>query len=1339
MKISKVNHVKTAVGKTGASGMGGILYVDPSSRSDGTNPDKLVNDRTSKTKILYSVFDNTEGRKDIENSVKKLTDDFNNTVRELKYNRRIGKDEEITDKLTASNLLDRLRKKNSSYSENTIEDAVNILLKKTLRRAASKNALKTLLSYAYGNRSGAALSDEDADIIYSDFILKLVDDYNKTSIRKNTPKALKHQNMIVQPDEEHIFIPAKINGASERKKQEKDAFSSFLVDYANLDKEERTTMLTGLRRIVNLYFYGEGSVNKESFDVWADHDAKKAQSGYFAEVVKKTVKKGDKEVQQIDVDATRENFRTRNIECYRNSMEVISADGNNDIYFKDKDISKFWIHHIEGETERLYSKIKADSGEYCLKAGYISEKVWKGLINYLSIKYISIGKAVYNYALTDIGRGKKELDLGKIGKDCYDGISSFDYERIKAEETLQREVAVYVAFATNHLSNTTVNLDTDEKSQNTDLLLLNREELERHVKDRGNIVKDVLQFFGGKSQWERFFDDRINDTYDEISFLYDIKQIIYSLRNQSFHFATENIDDGNWNTALIGDMFEYDCRNVNTVEKNKFYSNNLPLFYSEASLEKTLHRLYDKYHERASQVPSFNSVFVRKNFPEILREHHIIPTFSCDDMNKWYNAVYYLYKEIYYNAFLQDESALDLFLKFVEKLNTEEAPNKDFKGAIDHYKHESDSLAMLCQFIMTEHNRQNGGNQKKKSSYTESKKPAIYQHYKMILLLGLREAFFTFLGNNKDVFGFISSPTWTSGDKKPEEEFLPDYVSGQYDSLVSAVKAKPELQKWYIMARFLSPKQVNHLTGSFKSYKQYVKDIERRARETGNRLKLSGRNIDLSNIIKILSVCTKLNGTFTKVPEDYFSDADAYAEFVAKFLDYNHSSIAKELSAGAAGALAAFCDSKIDDEKIGIFHDGTNLVPNRNVMLCRLYGSADIIAARIPVLKEDDIKEYFRLKKENKGLFERQNNKSDEKGKWLCKDAEEQLALKKYQEVKNKVELRDIVEYSEILDELQGQLINWVFMRERDLMYFQLGFHYMCLNNDSKKPEGYRNIKSGDISIDGAILYQIAAMYTGGLPIYYKENGEYIERIYNKDKKTVIDKPNANVSIGTKVPYFFMYGGVDMYSAGLELFENVEEHDNCVKLRGYIEHFEYFAKQERNMFDIYSEVFDRFFTYDMKYKKNVINLMYNILLSHFIVTSYEFGTGTKDVGEKKNVKKKEMASFTLRAKNGISSDKFTYILADNTKLDVCAKSKEFLDNVARILYYPLDPPEELIRDPENENARAKVTGTKDKGKPTYNTKSGNKKGNERKNGRSTESNNSIGTSLGDLLANIKFD
>ena len=51
------------------------------------------------------------------------------------------------------------------------------------------------------------------------------------------------------------------------------------------------------------------------------------------------------------------------------------------------------------------------------------------------------------------------VELGKVNKSMLNGITSFDYEIIKAEETLQRETAVAVSFAANNLSRATIDVE----------------------------------------------------------------------------------------------------------------------------------------------------------------------------------------------------------------------------------------------------------------------------------------------------------------------------------------------------------------------------------------------------------------------------------------------------------------------------------------------------------------------------------------------------------------------------------------------------------------------------------------------------------------------------------------------------------------------------------------------------------------------------------------------------------------------------------------------------------------------------------------------------------------
>ncbi len=1317
MKISKESHRKTGVGVSEQTGTIGLLYKNPLDKHEKI--EDVVKQRANSTKRLYNLFGTGETSKDISKNAKEVAKVVNRAIGSLKFNMKNNQRECIDKELKSQQVISAIEKsKKYDFKENDVDEALDRLLKKSFRQAKSKNALrKLLMSTLVDNK---ALSTDDIATIQNDFVKKLVADYNKSNIKNNIPKALRNQNMVVQPDSSGILslsqtrTDGKNNKTKDIKISEKDAFRQFLSDYAVLDDEVRHQLRLKLRRLVDLYFYGEDTFIKDDFDEWKVHEDNKSNTEPF--VTKVTVKKNtkdNKEFEILNVDATADVIRSENISRYRQALDYVNS--NKQFFFTDEMLNKFWIHHIESEVERIYKRINAKTGDYKFQRGYLSEKVWKGIINYLSIKYIAEGKAVYNYAMTALSLDNDSKEFGKLDERVSKGISSFEYERIKAEETLQRECAVYVAFAANHLANATVVLD----DVNTDFLLLKNKELDAKAIEKGekslaecakakpDTLRNILQFFGGQSSWKDFDFTGC----DEIQLLDDLKEMIYSLRNSSFHFKTENIADNVKNKDLINAMFAFECVKAGTVQKNKMYSNNVSVFYSETDIEKLLGSLYSRINERASQVPSFNTVFVRKNFPEYLKNQKLTPAFTQDDILKWQSAVYYLYKEIYYNGFLQDKTAFDLLTKYVRSLDEncadkqQASANKDFKVAFELYS-KSGSLSETCQMIMTEYNNQNKGNRVGISARTQKADRLIFQHYKMILFAGLQSAFTEYIKAHSDIYGFIFKPAVK--ENIPEvESFLPNYRTNQYNELVNLFKEEIELQKWYITGRLLNSKQVNQLIGSFRSYKQYVYDVVRRAKENGNQLINAEISVDADNIIKVLDVCTKLNGVTSNCLEDYFADSDEYAKYIGRFIDFGLKK-GEEL---ANEKLASFCQRELGDRKVGTYHDGINPILNRNVIQCKLYGASDIISkAGILPVDYEIIKKYIGMTKDINGYQE----------SGVCVTKDDQQKLKKYQELKNMVELRNIVEYSEIINELQGQLINWGYLRERDLMYFQLGFHYLCLKNSSDKPEGYD--KAGEMI--GTILYQIVAMYTNGLSM-----------VDAKGKS----KRNAKASAGKKLESFFSYSAemtdnkYGLYLAGLELFENVSEHDQCVKLRNDIEHFHYYAVQDRSMLDMYSEVFDRFFTYDMKYAKNVPNMLYNILLQHLVVPNFQFGTGKKQVGDK-NKQTKSRATILLAEKNGLASEKFTYKLdGGKSTVMLSAKSNDFLSDVAAILYYPDSAPKMVVRDTvvEDEKASKKCKGKgnyKENNKHKNNGKDENKKGDNKK-GNYNNNNNKQGNNV----------
>lgn len=1253
MKISKVNHTKTAVAIK-KEVQKGVVYKDPAEGSEmdlNSHIDKLVKQTKRLRRMKYDIFNMDYFKKD-KGEIKGAKKDAK-AVNELINNEVIKKNRTNPDiKQLANNLrIDRV----------TAEYIVNNALRKALSKAHTRAAIMLFMS---NTGSNCNLTDAEIKQIQKDFIDVMWNDCNCKGIKENVIKSISHQNMIIQPINHRgqtILAPSRINKQKTPKAERKDAFRDMLYEYATVEKEDRMDMLRKLRRLLVLYFYGINEVPKDIFSVWENHSNGSSNNLVFVDCEFKTDDNGNKRKDNEKVTNTqlKDRIRSENIRMFKESKDAVNAEQENGLFFDNPNLNMFWLNRFSSMVEKIFSKRIDSISDYKLSRGYVAEKVWKDSINYLSIKYISIGKAVYNAATTV---GENDINIGVIREAYENGISSFDYEMIKAEEELQRETAVYVSFAVNNLSRASINLKAEKKSGDEDILSFEEAQINRLV--TSDAQDRILRFFGGKSRWDGFdFSAYAGEENNESTMLFNaIRGPLRAMRNDSFHFFTLNKDQGSWNKELLSAMFEYDANKYGSVIKNKFYSNNLPAFYKTSVLEETLHKLYDKPADKATQMPSFNKVLVRNSFPNYLRDKvKTMPVFDVETMMMWQSSVYYLLKEIYYNKFISDPHSKELFLKAVINIKAKE----DDKRAADDFKRkvkiiEEYSLPEICQIIMTEQNKQNQGNKKKRTAKDEKNRPSIFKHYKLLLHACLREAFSEYWITEYD---FISSPILK--DKPTEEEFLPEFKCARYEDLKKKVKSDIGLQKWYVLSRMINPKQVNQLSGAVRSFIQYVWDIQRRAGETGIGIsrKPDGQlRILLERALEIIDISVQLSGTTSNQLKDYYADEDAYASFVMNYLNYDNKLFPENIS--PSGKLKAFCNQG-NGEQLSVFYDGENPILNRNIVLADLYGDTKLLSAVLQDTKVsyEDIK---RLKDNEKEI-------SKYKATGLCKTLEERKKLSEFQTLKNHVEFRDLVEYTELIDELQAQMINWAYLRERDLMYFQLGFHYICLMNDNCKNKYYKSLPiSGNRAIDNAVLYQILAMYTNGLPLYTDEEGNACK---------------ATASAGKKISSFLDYSKLitpdndeAVYSAGLELFETYEEHDNIVMLRNYIDHFKYYELHNRSILDLYSEIFDRFFSYDEKYKKNVVNLLYNILLKHFVITKFTFATGEKTVGKGDNTRKKEMAKIQFDEKSGVMSEEFTYKLDGKESVKVYARGKQFLNNVARILCYPNAVPEKVVEE-----------------------------------------------------------
>ena len=1164
-------------------------------------------------------------------------------------------------------------------------------LVKRLSYPTKRNAIVEIFSYYYGCID---LSEEDLKKDFDVFVKAYRDE--KTSKIRNIEKSIIRQNKPVQAiegkDGEAVF--AYSGQRQERTSKEtlylkkwkqKEVLNDFMTAYANVYKEEgadkepeRYKLLRRIRRLIMLYFYGEESVPKDNFDVWENHTKCKAETGCFIDFS-----------DEDSFDKIKDKAYRKNIERYRfcvaKTKEGEKDENGEPLYFEDQDWNIFWLSHIENEVQRNTYKKFRNGQTFKLRTGYLSEQAWRGIINYLSQKYIELGKVVYHFGLEDLTAEKAVKNMGAVPEDLLRGINSFEYEQIKAEETLSRDISVQVSFAANTLGKNVANL----KAGQEDILNIKEEEWRDALKEEGESAWEIFQFFGGKSRWQDFDlkeeYKKGGDSYDKAAFIKDLRWLISSVRNQSFHYSTLVDKSKSQNLEMIQDMMNFEIDAYANVIRGRFYSNNLPNYYKEEQLKGAMDVLYREYHERLSQVPSFNRIMKRNAFTDILKnELSIEHKLEGEDIDKWESALYFLFKEIYYNAFLVSPKAKDYFYdalearlkEVLEKEKKHKPAMVDFSEMVKQLKNkknasgESYSLSEICQIITTSYNMQNNLQRnvefKTKDQSGKEDKSKIYQHYMRVMEQVLAKALVKFIKDRSE-FSFIEKPSLR--EKGEAEEFLKGWKCGLYSNLKLSSPDDRYL-RWYVMGHFINPRNLNLLLGDIRSYIQFTGEIERRANAIGNRLhKNSDEKVaEFKKVAEILEFCLTSSGTISTDLRDYFGghDAatpeegkfiaeDAYAEYLRKYLEYNDIREISDLE-----NLKTFCTTPrkgISDDGFLMFCDNEGPIINRNVILTKLYGADNVLCGDdehegcISPVTEADIRDFYEKKTAAEGV----------RKKAVYESEDELKKLKAFQEIKNRVELRNVLDYSELINDLHSQLSTWCYLRERDLMYFQLGFHYLSLQNPCKKPEGYEVIEAGDVTINNAILYQLAACYTYGCPTYEIKGDAF------KVSK------NATAQASVKLGKFAnMYGrsdesdfdkGNSIYFAGLELFENVNEHGDMIAFRNTVEHFHYYTKHNASILDMYSECFDRFMKYDVKFQKTVPQMLTNSLNRYFVMPFYKFESGRKTAGERE----KMAAAIKVTA---LQSDTFTYKVKDKDgKKDtsVPARSDWYIKDIMAIL------------------------------------------------------------------------
>lgn len=769
-------------------------------------------------------------------------------------------------------------------------------------------------------------------------------------------------------------------------------------------------------------------------------------------------------------------------------------------------------------------------------------------------------------------------------------------------------------------------------------------------------------------------------------------------------------------SPLIRTIFEQEYEKVGMILRKKYYSNNVPVFYSIEKINQLMGCLYNSPKERPAQIPAFERILKRKEFAGFVNEHlseegrQKRNNMNLEDIERFHSSLYFVLKEIYYYGFLQEKGLKELFLDSVQKylqekisladnnrnkrMNEEKQAVLNFNKRLKEIKEKNPEITFgeICQQIMTDYNMQN--NQQIKvgiGAISGNNMEKSYEHFPLILHQCIQNTFIKYLFQNeetKKIYDFLKTPG--KRERPTAEEFCEGWnaeiycrIKDSHDSVTLA---------WFTLAHFLNPRLLNRMIGTFRGYIQFLQDINRRSRTVKKKrdIEQEKKNAERIEIYKKISEVLEFTllfcGQMTNKLEDYFVDETEYAKHLSRYVNFNTEHIK------GSAALKDFCE-RMSEKGSAIYYDSRNPILNKNVIRAMMYGNGKLLESCLNPVSEKEIQDYYNTMHEMRYIF---------KSPQTILKKSEQEKMREFQNKKNRVELTNVTIYMEILDELMGQMISWAYLRERDLMYFQLGYYYVKLYYGTSIPRGDRRrcLKGKGFSIsDGAILYQITAMYMHSIPIYYinSENG--------------IAVPCKKGSTGSEVTKFTGVYGISAYLEGLQLFMRKEtqrkadkDNDENISFRNYLDHFKYFSKLDRSIMDLYSVMFNRFFIYSSKLYRSVPVVFKNILARYFVVAHIDFCPKKickfnldKKKPEKENemniqaiilkdISVKQYSSISKSQDNTnsdntkLQSDRFTYKVKDRrgkkeveTKICLDARDKIFLQELERILLYSVKP------------------------------------------------------------------
>ena len=448
MKISKVNHVKTGISAKPAT-EGGMLYDYPSKKGGSKDLRKHIEEVNRKAQILYNVFNQVKDKDKRDRSVKealKVANVYfkstvfyglkkeipvykicNNFTYAVDRPLRLSKFDE-KDIITIS-----IRMNNKTAAE-TAEYIVKNYLRNALRRDKTvEKTFVTILTALFDGKNYKqvikGIEKKDLEAVVN----AISKDYFKKAELEKIAVSIEKQTVPVQigADGKHL----ELSGANHEKKA---YIFNFMKKYAGSDKEGQKKVLNRMKDLIRFYYTEEEVISTEILDLINTREATPFK---------------EKEAIRSYNEQIKERVSALLVTRYQ---ETLKEAENTD--------EEGWVRYISDKAEKLLSAKNLTQEK--IRCDYLFKKTWEEWTSFIAQKYMDLGKAAYNFAMDG-----ESASFGVIKKGYETGLSSFDYERMKAEDSLNRSMIKYVSFAVSHFD-TSVRDEEQRKAKTEDILTL---------------------------------------------------------------------------------------------------------------------------------------------------------------------------------------------------------------------------------------------------------------------------------------------------------------------------------------------------------------------------------------------------------------------------------------------------------------------------------------------------------------------------------------------------------------------------------------------------------------------------------------------------------------------------------------------------------------------------------------------------------------------------------------------------------------------------------------------------------------------------------------------------